>query len=145
MKFFKFNFRIIIGFIIGVVLASSITVYAYSYIASEIKYTDNKTVEQALNELYENNKISTFYFLVFAGSNNGFYYSNYQNYKYFRITETESGTSNSISLIKYNWTNNGETTSLSLNTKYQITADNEQIVIQPNTGYRNIKIEFFKE
>ena len=59
MKFFKNNLKVIIGFVIGVILASSITVYAYSYFASDVKYTDDKSVEDALNELYEiknNNK-----------------------------------------------------------------------------------------
>ena len=52
MNFFKNNYKIIIGFIVGVILASSITVYAYNYLASDIKYTNNKTVADALNDLY---------------------------------------------------------------------------------------------
>ena len=56
MKFLKNNFKVIVGFIIGVILASSIAVYAYSYFASDVKYTDTKTVEQALDELYANKK-----------------------------------------------------------------------------------------
>ena len=60
MKFIKNNLKVIIGFIIGVILASSITVYAYSYLASDISYTRDgtniKSVEEALNELYRNKK-----------------------------------------------------------------------------------------
>ena len=152
MRYLKNNLKLIISFILGIILASGITVYATSYLAKDITYTREntnvKSVEDALNDLYRNKKettnIDSFYFLVWSGVNNGFYYSNYQDYKYFRITETESGTSNSLSLTKYNWSNNGISTSLSLNTKYEITSDNKQIVIQPNSGYRNIKIEFFK-
>lgn len=53
MKFIKNNLKVIIGFIMGIILASSITVYAYSYIASDVKYTDEKSVSDALNELYQ--------------------------------------------------------------------------------------------
>ena len=57
MKFLKEKKGIIISFIIGVIIASSITVYAYSYFASDISYkkpgTDTTiSVETALNELY---------------------------------------------------------------------------------------------
>ena len=50
--------EVIIAFIIGIILASSIAVYAYSYMASDIDYTKPGTetaisVETALNELYE--------------------------------------------------------------------------------------------
>lgn len=57
MRFLKEKKGIIISFIIGVILASSITVYAYSYYAKDIGYTKPGTtteisVETALNELY---------------------------------------------------------------------------------------------
>ena len=50
----------VIAFIIGMILASSITVYAYSYAAKDIGYTkpgENTpiNVETALNELYNKN------------------------------------------------------------------------------------------
>ena len=57
MEFLKKNIRTIIGFVTGVILASSITVYAYSYLASDISYTKDGTkvsVEEALNDLYAN-------------------------------------------------------------------------------------------
>ena len=62
MEFLKKNIRTIIGFVIGVILASSITVYAYSYFANDIGYTKPGTntpisVEAALNELYSNANI----------------------------------------------------------------------------------------
>ena len=67
MKFLKNNLKLIIGFIVGVILATSITVYAYSYIASDVKYIKSEgatkkeiSVEQALNELYANqNKLES--------------------------------------------------------------------------------------
>ena len=52
MEFLKEKKGIIISFIIGVILASSITVYATSYFAKDITYKDGKTVEYALNDLY---------------------------------------------------------------------------------------------
>ena len=58
MKFIKNNFKVIIGFVVGIILASSITAYAYSYIASDISYTKDGTemsVEEALNDLYNKN------------------------------------------------------------------------------------------
>ena len=52
-----FKKEVIIAFIIGIILASSIAVYAYSYAAKDVSYTKPGTttainVETALNELY---------------------------------------------------------------------------------------------
>ena len=44
MKYLRNNLKSIMGFVIGVILASNITVYAYNYIASNVKYTDDKSV-----------------------------------------------------------------------------------------------------
>jgi hypothetical protein len=49
--------EVIIAFIIGIILASSIAVYAYSYAAKDVSYTKPGTdttidVETALNDLY---------------------------------------------------------------------------------------------
>ena len=57
MKFLKNNLKLIIGLMVGAILASTITVYAYSYFAKDISYTKPGTntaisVETALNELY---------------------------------------------------------------------------------------------
>ena len=54
--------QIIISFLVGIIIASSITVYAYSCIASEVKYIKSDGTEinvaDALNDLYANkNKI----------------------------------------------------------------------------------------
>lgn len=51
--------EVIIAFIVGIILASSIAVYAYSYAAKDVSYTKPGTntaisVETALNDLYEN-------------------------------------------------------------------------------------------
>ena len=54
------NVKIIIAFMIGVILASSITVYAATYYAKDISYTRQGTevsnVQEALNDLYTNQK-----------------------------------------------------------------------------------------
>lgn len=55
MKFFKKNLKVIIAFIVGIILASGITIYAYSLSASEVSYTleeNTITVDEALNNLY---------------------------------------------------------------------------------------------
>lgn len=53
MNFVKKNYKLIIGTIIGIILISGISVYATSqYLASQVTYRDGKTVEEALNELY---------------------------------------------------------------------------------------------
>lgn len=50
----------IISIISGILIVSGISVYAtYNYFANEIKYTDTKTVSQALDELYKNKKETT--------------------------------------------------------------------------------------
>lgn len=53
----KKNLKILLAFILGMVLASGVTVYAYSLLASDVKYvkegeTEEITIDQALNELY---------------------------------------------------------------------------------------------
>lgn len=59
MKYIKKNFKVIIAFILGAILASGVTVYAVIN-AGSINYTKEGTqiqnVEQALNDLYEKNK-----------------------------------------------------------------------------------------
>lgn len=63
MKFLKNNLKLVIGLIIGAILASGITVYATTtYLANQVIYTregtDIKNVEEALNDLY-GKKITT--------------------------------------------------------------------------------------
>jgi len=62
MNFLRNNLKVIIGFLIGVILASGITVYATSYLAKDISYTKEgtniKSVEDALNDLYKKNQIT---------------------------------------------------------------------------------------
>lgn len=53
MRFIRKNIKLIIGIIIGITITSCISAYAtYTYFADEVKYTDNKSVKQALDELY---------------------------------------------------------------------------------------------
>lgn len=88
MKFLKNNLKVIIAFIVGIILASSITVYAYSYMASDIGYTKPGetqaiSIETALNELYEDRKeiktIETEFGPFEMGSRSG--YTNYNPVK----------------------------------------------------------------
>ena len=54
MKISKKSINILIAIIIGIFLVSGISVYAtYEYFAGNINYTNNKTVSEALNELYD--------------------------------------------------------------------------------------------
>ena len=53
--------EVIIAFIVGIILASSIAVYAANYSASQVTYKDGKTVEYALNDLYNATKQITEY------------------------------------------------------------------------------------
>lgn len=55
MGFLKKNLKVIILVVIGVLLASCLTVYAV-ITANNVIYTDNQTVEEALNDLYKNKK-----------------------------------------------------------------------------------------
>lgn len=57
MNILKNNIKLIILIIILVIISSGISVFAtYNYLASDIKYTDNKSVSDALNELYNQYK-----------------------------------------------------------------------------------------
>lgn len=70
MNVLKKNVRLIVGIIIGVILVSGISVYAtatYLYNASEVKYNDQKSVADALNDLYGNLKRS---YTISEGSQN---------------------------------------------------------------------------
>lgn len=54
--------EVIIAFIVGIILASSIAVYAYSYAAKDVSYTKPGTdtainVETALNDLYSRSQV----------------------------------------------------------------------------------------
>ena len=54
MKLNKRIIIIIIGIFLGIILVSGVSVYAtYEYFANNIKYTQDKTIAQALNELYD--------------------------------------------------------------------------------------------
>lgn len=71
MKFIKGNLKLIIGFLIGLILASGVSVYAaYSYFAKDISYTKSDgtiiSVEKAINDLYAGGNTAN----VIAGTNN---------------------------------------------------------------------------
>ena len=80
MKFIKNNFKVIISFVVSVILASGITVYATSYLAKDITYKDNKTVADALNELYtiKNNYVLPNGTIKISTKSNQIDVSNYQ-------------------------------------------------------------------
>ena len=52
MNLLKENKKLIIGIIIGIIIASGITIYA-TINANAVDYTNNKKVSDALNELYQ--------------------------------------------------------------------------------------------
>lgn len=55
MNFLKKNLKVIIAFIVGIILASGITIYAYSLSAGEVSYMleeNTISVDEALNNLY---------------------------------------------------------------------------------------------
>ena len=153
MNIIKDYYKILIGFILGLLFSCGFAFAASIFLSSQISYTPKTgntspiSVDKALDELYlkTNNctDVDSFFFIVW-NSDNGFYYSNYQNYKYFRISQTNTGTSSSISIVKYNWDNGGASLNLQMDTKYPITTNNEQVVIKTSGGYRNVKVEFFK-
>ena len=76
MKNFKEKKGIIILLIIGVIVASSITVFAYSYFANQVSYTTDKNsnvtnVSEALNDLYSKiNTNETKYYVIQNGKLN---------------------------------------------------------------------------
>ncbi len=57
MGFIKKNIKLIVGIMVGTLLVSGISVYStYIYFANEIKYTNDMSVADALNDLYKNKK-----------------------------------------------------------------------------------------
>ena len=123
-KFIKNN---IIGFILGAIIFSSITVAAYSVLANDIGYTpkdstwkkangeDITNVKDAIDELYSktgtisfNNMTSTQVYrkASFSGKNTVITISNVSDYKYYFVTDvynggsctTESGCNNTLAL-----------------------------------------------
>ena len=54
MKFLRKNIKIISAFVLGLIISGGIVIYATSiYNATDIAYSENKNVAQALNELYD--------------------------------------------------------------------------------------------
>ena len=56
MKILKSNIKLIAGFLAGIIVASGMVVYAYSYVATDVQYTRTGTslanTKQALDALY---------------------------------------------------------------------------------------------
>ena len=102
MRFLKEK-KVIIILILGVILASCITVYAYSYYARDIGYTKPGTetsisVEQALNDLYKNRKenimeIDEFKYYGNADNNYTTLSIKVKNFKKITIDNVDLGTS----------------------------------------------------
>lgn len=69
MNILKKNVRLIIGIIIGVILVSGISIGAtvtYLYNANEVKYNDEKSVADALDDLYNEVKNNDAYTITFS-------------------------------------------------------------------------------
>lgn len=102
MKIFKIKWKAILLVLLGIIIGSSITVYASGLLASQIKYEKDEneiTVEDALNDLYQkSNKeiLQKFELKMRTSSYSKSYCSvtNYMifktkiknNYQYFKIT-----------------------------------------------------------
>lgn len=54
----KKNTKLIIGIVLGVIITGGITIATYNYYATDVRYTENKNVAQALNELYEMSQLN---------------------------------------------------------------------------------------
>ena len=130
MRILKEKKGIIISFIIGVIIASSITVCATSYLANQVSYTklnetSQITVEDALNDLYA--KVQNVYFDISSDSNNttqsdaSFDFGNSKNrYKYFKILSlTKDSNVDSSKIIGWSVAQNTEI-ELNLNQEYEI-------------------------
>lgn len=75
MEILKKNIKLIVLIIVLIIIVSGVSAYATStYLAGQVKYTDTKTVEQALNELYAQHKngTNTDGYYQFVKGNNGF-------------------------------------------------------------------------
>ena len=128
MRFLREKKGIIISFIIGVILASSITVYATSYFAKDIKYTDNKSVADALNDLYTNKKYNPYYIY-----NKGTFGEGYSLIS--RSYHTNGGTN-----LNEGITNNPTITSFANSIKLELNTSNSQV----GQVYINNSIDFSK-
>jgi len=130
--------KIIIAFVIGLIVAGSIGVYAAIYLqASDIRY-DDTTVDQALNNLYikaDKPILKQFSFIMRSGSSSTTKYGltdfNFpgtvaDNYKYFKVTKVEKNnngntcTLRAYSIDKSNWL------SIDTNTEYEILSDTDE-------------------
>ena len=110
MHFFKKNLKVIIGFILGVILASEITIYAYSYLSGDIKYTKKNgteiSVENALNELYDKYdklvlKLETFDYATTLATSKYIFTDDIANkYSYFKISNVVANTSVTHSALR---------------------------------------------
>ena len=169
-KFIKNN---IIGFILGAVIFSSITVAAYSVLANDIRYTpkdstwkksngeDITNVSEAIDELYNKAKILNKLTLKIRSeswSSTDAGVTNYNlnnisdilnNYKYLKITGVTTNNVKNYQIMGHNIQTNSNVT-LTINKEYDLSqVDNFWIVVYSNTtgtnGYAIPTIEFYNK
>lgn len=132
----------IFGFILGLLVAGTVGVFAYSYVADQISYTTDKnenikSVGQALSDLYEkSNKhiLNELNVSILATSTNtgggdsnfAFLNSIIENYKYFKVTKIVKETSYTNFCKIYGWS--AKQTAgfeLSINTEYEVNSSSD--------------------
>lgn len=154
MNFFRKNIRVIIGFVVGVILASGVTVYAYSYIAKDVMYTKKDgseiSVDQALNELYERENIKYTLKRVSLGETSGTnttrYYDatgipNYQNLTVDNFSLSTTYIDSGSSAGTYCGTTYKGCENASYNSQTGILTVSIDILLQTNAYVNNIKIK----
>ena len=122
-------------FILGAIIFSSVTVIASSLSAKDITYKENKTVENALDELYiaANKEILNSLTITLKSESYSTRYSNailnistssFNNYKYFKINSitSEAATGNTVAMCKsFAWAlDKGSEIELETNKQYEV-------------------------
>lgn len=132
--------EVLVAFIIGLLIASSITIYAYSYVASDIKYKKSGedteiSVEDALNELYAKKLDSSTLHMVNLG--------NFASTSAASV-DIKSQVSNYADLTKDNfWLRNVRTSYTSATwSDYNLGGPAETISYNPSTGVVTVQASY---
>lgn len=135
MKFLRNNLKVIIGFIVGVILASGITVYAYSYYARDIGYIKpgigkEISVEKALNELYSKDSTKE---VVFVAQ-----YTNYLSGYMFDLSSGTFTPANSQDVtgetMKIEWNGNAYVVKAMVDGRFLLSWNYDSNIVECNVG-----------
>ena len=145
-----FKKEVIIAFIVGIILASSIAVYA-TINAKDVDYKDGKTVEYALNDLYEKyNKFDTLtlslkthdYSTSMATSSYAINDSIKEKYSHFKFINVQENNSVSNSQLRGKNTVSNSNVTLTENTEYN-TSDFSYIWVNINGNDAILSYDLF--